>query len=146
MKADFGYETLSMVLAWMPWKEVPSSSFFCGCWTLSSCWIKKKISSTSTKRDWFYVPQLRLQALIEVVLYSVFIELFGLEGTFKGHLVQPTCNEQGCLQLDKVAQRKSCLMWPWMFPGMGHLPPLWATCSSVLPHPHDKIFFSFYLV
>ena len=29
---------------------------------------------------------------------------FGLEGTFKGHLVQPSCNEQGHLQLDQVAQ------------------------------------------
>jgi len=26
-----------------------------------------------------------------------------LEGTFKGHLVQPPCNEQGHLQLDHVA-------------------------------------------
>jgi len=27
-----------------------------------------------------------------------------LEGTFKGHLVQPSCNEQGHLQLDQVAK------------------------------------------
>jgi len=27
-----------------------------------------------------------------------------LEGTFKGHLVQHPCNEQGHLQLDQVAQ------------------------------------------
>jgi len=27
-----------------------------------------------------------------------------LEGTFKGHLAQPRCNEQGHLQLDQVAQ------------------------------------------
>ena len=32
------------------------------------------------------------------------IEGFGLEGTFKGHLVQLPCNEQGCLQLYQVAQ------------------------------------------
>ncbi|KAK4822534.1 hypothetical protein QYF61_015540 [Mycteria americana] len=32
------------------------------------------------------------------------IEWFGLEGTFKGHLVQPPCNKQGHLQLDQVAQ------------------------------------------
>ncbi|KAK4823976.1 hypothetical protein QYF61_008595 [Mycteria americana] len=32
------------------------------------------------------------------------VERFGLEGTFKGHLVQPRCNEQGHLQLDQVAQ------------------------------------------
>jgi len=27
-----------------------------------------------------------------------------LEGTIKGHLVQPLCTEQGHLQLDQVAQ------------------------------------------
>jgi len=32
------------------------------------------------------------------------IEQFGLEGTFRGHLVQPDHNEQGHLQLDQVAQ------------------------------------------
>jgi len=32
------------------------------------------------------------------------IECFGLEGTFKGHLVQHSRNEQGHLQLDQVAQ------------------------------------------
>jgi len=32
------------------------------------------------------------------------IEWFGLEGTFKGHLVQPPCSEQGHLQQDQDAQ------------------------------------------
>jgi len=32
------------------------------------------------------------------------IEWFGLEGTFKGHLVQPPCSGQGHLPLDQVAQ------------------------------------------
>jgi len=32
------------------------------------------------------------------------IEWFGLEETFKGHLVQPPCHEQGHLQPDQVAQ------------------------------------------
>jgi len=32
------------------------------------------------------------------------IECFGLEGTFRGHLAQPPCREQGYLQLDQVAQ------------------------------------------
>ena len=32
------------------------------------------------------------------------IECFGLEGTFRGHLAQPPCSEQGHLQLDQVAQ------------------------------------------
>jgi len=32
------------------------------------------------------------------------MEVFGLEGTFKGHLVQPPYNEQGHLQPHQVAQ------------------------------------------
>jgi len=32
------------------------------------------------------------------------IECFGLEGTFRGHLAQPPCSEQGHLQLDQSAQ------------------------------------------
>jgi len=32
------------------------------------------------------------------------IECFGLEGTFRGHLTQPPCSEQGHLQPDQVAQ------------------------------------------
>jgi len=31
-------------------------------------------------------------------------ECFGLEGTFRGHLPQPSCSEQGHLQPDQVAQ------------------------------------------
>lgn len=30
------------------------------------------------------------------------IAWFGLEGTFKGQLVQPTCDKQGLLQLDQA--------------------------------------------
>ena len=32
------------------------------------------------------------------------IQFFGLEETFRGHLAQPPCSEQGHLQLDQVAQ------------------------------------------
>lgn len=32
------------------------------------------------------------------------IEQFGLEETFKGHLIQPPCNEQGHFQKDQIAQ------------------------------------------
>ena len=32
------------------------------------------------------------------------IEYFGSEGTFKDHLVQPPCSEQGHFQWDQVAQ------------------------------------------
>lgn len=28
---------------------------------------------------------------------------------------------------------KSCSTWPWMFPGVGHPPLLWAICATVLP-------------
>jgi len=38
-----------------------------------------------------------------------FIESFELEGTFKGHLVQLPCNEQGHLQLDQVLRALSSL-------------------------------------
>jgi len=36
--------------------------------------------------------------------YHRITESFGLEGTFKGHLVQPPCHEQGHLQLNQVPQ------------------------------------------
>ena len=42
-------------------------------------------------------------------MYHRNIELFELEGTFKGHLVQLPCNEQGCLQLDQVLRALSSL-------------------------------------
>ena len=38
------------------------------------------------------------------IFFVYFIEWFGLEGTFKGPLVQPPGSEQGHLQLDQVAQ------------------------------------------
>jgi len=41
------------------------------------------------------------------------IEWFGLEGTFKGHLVQLPCNEQGYLQLDQVAQSDLACFQEW---------------------------------
>ena len=39
-----------------------------------------------------------------LLVHIVITEWFGLEGTFKGHLVQAPCNEQGHLQLDQAAQ------------------------------------------
>lgn len=51
------------------------------------------------------------------------IELFVLKGTFKAHLVQHPCSEQGRLQLKHIAQTP-------VQPNLGHLPPLWASCSS----------------
>jgi len=35
------------------------------------------------------------------------MEEFGLEGTFKGHLVQTPCNDQGHLQLEYVSQSQN---------------------------------------
>lgn len=45
---------------------------------------------------------------------------FALEETFKSHVVQTPCNDQGQLQLDQVAQNSSSLA----FPGMVHLQSL----------------------
>lgn len=36
------------------------------------------------------------------------------------HLIQPPCNQTDCSLPHPT--------WPWMFIGMGHLPPLWTTC------------------
>jgi len=40
-------------------------------------------------------------------LHHRIIECFGLEGPFRGHLVQLACNKQGHLQLDQVAQKSA---------------------------------------
>ena len=69
------------------------------------------------------------------LLYRI-IESFGLEGTFKGHLAQPPCNEQGHLQLDQVAQSP---VQPDLecFQGWGpHC--LSGQCVPVFHHPHSK--------
>jgi len=42
--------------------------------------------------------------------YHRIIEWFGLEGTFKGVLVQPPCNKQGHLPPDQVAQTLECFL------------------------------------
>lgn len=54
--------------------------------------------------------------------------IFVLKGTSKGYGVQIPCNEQGCLQLDQVAQNPV----QWMFPRMGHLPAFWAAWFWIL--------------
>ena len=63
-------------------------------------------------------------------------EWFGLEGTFKGHLVQPLCNEQGHLQLDQVAQSP---VQPELesFQGWGTYHPS-GQPVPVSHHPHRK--------
>lgn len=56
------------------------------------------------------------------------IELFQLEGTLKGHLIQFPCTEQGHLQLHQCSEPHPAL--PGMSPEMGLPPPLWPTCST----------------
>lgn len=56
----------------------------------------------------------------------------GLEGPFRGHLVQPRCGEQGHLQLPTSTR---------LLPGVGHLPPLWVTWASVAPPSLPNNFF-----
>lgn len=62
--------------------------------------------------------------------------IFVLKGTSKGHGVQIPCNEQGCLQLDHVAQNPVQLM----LPRMGHLPPFWAAWFWILCFLDSSIF------
>ena len=49
-----------------------------------------------------------------------FIERFGLEGTFRGHLAQPICSEQGHLQLDQDSLNEV------------HFSISWSTCFQFL--------------
>jgi len=69
------------------------------------------------------------------------IECFGLEGTFRGHLAQPTCSEQGHLQLDQVAQSP---VQPGLecFQGWG-LHYLSGQPVPVFHQPHGKKFLSY---
>ena len=58
------------------------------------------------QRDAIFPPSLTIYSR---PLRHRIIECFGLEGTFRGHLkmgrAQPSCSEQGHLQLDQVSQR-----------------------------------------
>jgi len=67
-------------------------------------------------------------------------ESLELGGTFKSHLVQLPCNKQGHAQLDRCS--KPCPAWPWVYLGMGHPPPLCATCS-IAHHPYCKRLFPY---
>jgi len=64
-----------------------------------------------------------------------------LEGTPRGHLVQPPCSKQGDLQLDQVAQSPvkpdfECFQaWGLRYPSGQPVP--------VFHHPHGKKFFPF---
>ena len=41
----------------------------------------------------------------QLLKHHQILECFGLEGSFRGHVVQPRCSEKGHLQLDWIAQR-----------------------------------------
>jgi len=79
--------------------------------------------------------------VLHSILHYRIIEWFGLEGTFKGHLVQPPSNEQGHLQLDQVAQSP---VQPGLecFQGWG----IYHFSGQPIPvfhHPHCKKFLSY---
>jgi len=66
------------------------------------------------------------------------IECFGLEGTFRGHLAQPPCSEQGHLQLHQAAQSP-------VQPGLecfqgGGIYTLSGEPTPVFHHPHHRKF------
>ena len=68
---------------------------------------------------------------------------FELEGTLKGHLMQPLCNEQGHLQVDQGAHS---LVQPSVPPATGLPPPPRATCSGA-SHPfRNKLFLTCTLI
>jgi len=57
----------------------------------------KKLNKTGLSTDPWGTP------LVAGLNHRI-IKWFGWEGIFEGHLVQPTCEDQGHLQLDQVAQ------------------------------------------
>ena len=58
-------------------------------------------------------------------------EWFGLEGTFKGHPVQPL--PWAGTSSTGWGHSEPGPAWPWTFAGMGHPPPRWATCARASP-------------
>ena len=67
-------------------------------------------------------------------------ELLELEGTFKGHLVQLTCNEQGCAQLHQVVQG---LIQPGLESLQGQDIHISGQPIPVPHHPHCKTLFPY---
>ena len=96
-------------------------------WT---CVFRPQTSFASRSGMWF--TEKKDQMLFRCCSYNHrIIQCFGLTGTFRGHLVQSPCSEQGHLLLDQVAQSA---VQPGLecFQGWG-LHYLWATRSSVSP-------------
>ena len=73
-------------------------------------------------------PELRQQAILES-------QLFELDRTLKGQLVQLPCDKHRHLQLHQSA-RSLVQAWPWVPPGTGHPPPLLGNpCQSLTALP-----------
>jgi len=64
---------------------------------------KHHMSNTVKELEIFLSTQFNF-AFVLVMLTHRIIEWFGLERTFKGHLAQTPCREQGHLQLEQAAQ------------------------------------------
>ena len=67
------------------------------------------------------------------------IEWFALEGTFKGHPVQPPCNEQGHLQLDQQRPFQLTLKespGAWL---LGGLLLSFSAATPLLMNPHTPV-------
>ena len=68
---------------------------------------------------------------------------FGLEGTLKDHLVQPSSYEQGHLSLDQVVQ--SPIQWDLEHFQEWGIYNFTGQAVPVSHHPHDKIFLPIFL-
>ena len=100
--------------------------------------------ATETAQQSFRTKEIELNFLMLVsvsdknVYHRIIIEPFELEHTFKGHLVQLSCNEWGHLQLRRLF--RACSSLTFNVSRDRHPPPLWATCFSAAPHLGKKTF------
>jgi len=95
---------------------------------------------TSQAGIWILDTEVRAPAMLQIIIESQnrIIECFGLEGSFRGHLSQPPCSEQGYLLLDQVTQSP-------VQPGLECFQGWGLHCHSGQPvpvfhHPHSKKF------
>ena len=79
------------------WNKNNPQTYFCTCY---GSYLFKVCLSANTSNYLQHVSG-NLQCVIEIRV----VERFGLEGTFKDHLVQPPCHAQGHLSVDQIAQR-----------------------------------------
>jgi len=84
-------------------------------------WLQKSESIPVWRETtWKYL--FSLCSLSKMITFAV-IELVELEGTLKGHLIQPPCPKRDTYCSIRCSE--PCPAWPWMFPRMGCPPPLW---------------------